>query len=33
MKKILIALVVLLTTTAALADRADDIDRLQRAPP
>lgn len=29
MKKILIALVVLLSTTAALADRADDVDRLQ----
>ncbi len=29
MKNILIALVVLLSTTAALADRADDIDRLQ----
>jgi SH3 domain-containing YSC84-like protein 1 len=29
MKKVLIALVVLLATTAALADRDDDVDRLQ----
>ena len=29
MKKVLIALVVLLSTTAALADRDDDVDRLQ----
>ena len=29
MKKVLIALVVLLSTTAALADRNDDVDRLQ----